>query len=509
MHLSWKRRFRRLGVAMFLALAAFAAILAYNALVMPSRQQRDVPPVDVPNGVDRDAAAKRLVGFLTPLTIASPDADKLDTAPFEKLHALFAASYPLVHARLSREFLGNPPVSLLYTWRGTDESLPAVLLMSHLDVVPIDPATKDLWDQSPDHPAFDGTFVWGRGALDVKSGAAAMLEAVELLLADDFVPQRTIYLAMGHDEEVGGMNGNRVIAETLRKRNVSLQCVLDEGGAILDGVIGGMSQPVAFVAVAEKGVAVLTITAHGSGGHGSVQSDQSAVSRLARALHRIEDHPLPADLDQGTNVLLEFLGPEMPFGKRLIVANRWCFDPLIVASFAAQPTTNAVIRTTTSFTGLESGFVANGIPQQAVARVDVRMLPGDSVEDVKRFLQQLVDDPVVVKRLSDDDRGVVVEVSREMDRTATISATDSTSFQVLQRTIHQLYGDCVVAAGVTAVATDSRYYAGLTNDILRFIPLRMKREDLQRVHGVNERIDADHYVDIIRFFAQLLRNSAQ
>jgi carboxypeptidase PM20D1 len=499
-----KRRLFRFCVTVLVVAFAFVAVLVYNAWRMPTRQTEE--SFEKPDAIDREVVAKRLTEILTPLTIAVRDADQLDTKPFEELHTLFERSFPLTHEQLTRERLGDPPISLLYTWKGSDPSLPAVLLMSHLDVVPIDPATRELWQKSPETPEFDGTFVWGRGALDVKSGAAAMFEAVELLLTKNFVPERTVYLAMGHDEEVGGRNGNRVIAHTLQQRGVRLQFVLDEGGAILDGVIGGIAKPVAFVAVAEKGAALMTITAHGSGGHGSMQSDQSAISRLVRALRRIETNPMPADLDQGTNLLLEFLGPEMSFFSRLVVANRWCCEPLIVARFASAKTTNAVIRSTTSFTGLESGFVANGVPQRATARIDVRMLPTDRTEDIRKRIEQLVDDPSVVVRQSEDDRGVVVEIEAGLGRNSTISAIDSKPFQILQRTIHQVHNDCVVAAGLTAVATDSRHYADLTDNTFRFIPLRMNSEDLQRVHGVNERIAADNYVEIIQFFAQLIRN---
>lgn len=499
-----RRRLIRFCVVVSVVAIALVAVLVYNALRMPSRQTEAT--FEKRDAIDKEAVAERLTEFLTPLTIAVREADQVETKPFEELHALFERHFPLTHQRLTRELLGDPPISLLYSWEGSDPSLPAVLFMSHLDVVPIDPATRDLWQKPPDNPEFDGTFVWGRGALDVKSGAAAMLEAVELLLAEGFVPKRTVYLAMGHDEEVGGRNGNRVIARTLQQRGIRLQFVLDEGGAILDGVIGGVAKPVAFVAVAEKGAALMTITAHGSGGHGSMQSDQSAISRLVRALRRIEDNPLPADLDQGTNLLLEFLGPEMPFFRRVVVANRWCFERLIVAGFAAKSTTNAIVRSTTSCTGLESGFVANGVPQRATAQIDVRMLPTDRTEDIRKQIEKLVDDPSVVVRQSEEDQGVVVKIEAGLGRNTTISAIDSKPFEILQRTIHQVHNDCVVAAGLTAVATDSRHYADLTDNTLRFIPLRMNSEDLQRVHGVNERIAADNYVEIIQFFAQLMRN---
>ena len=333
-----------------------------------------------------------------------------------------------------------------------------------------------------------------------------MFEAVELLLTKNFVPERTVYLAMGHDEEVGGRNGNRVIADTFRKRGVRLQFVLDEGGAILDGVIGGIAQPVAFVAVAEKGAALMTITAHGSGGHGSMQSDQSAISRLVRALRRIETNPMPADLDQGTNLLLEFLGPrnvvlQSPGGCESLVLRAIDCRPLRVRKDdqCRHPLDDIIHRVGIRVRGKRSSPASNRANRRS--HVTNRSYGG-----LRKRIEQLVDDPSVVVRQSEDDRGVVVEIEAGLGRNSTISAIDSKPFQILQRTIHQVHNDCVVAAGLTAVATDSRHYADLTDNTFRFIPLRMNSEDLQRVHGVNERIAADNYVEIIQFFAQLIRN---
>jgi len=125
-------------------------------------------------------------------------------------------TFPRVFAGLAPRRVG---ASLRCTWTGTDSSLPPALLMGHLDVVPVEPGTEGAWE----HPPFAGLvtdgFVHGRGALDDKGSVIAILEAVELLLAEGFVPRRTLHLAFGHDEEIGGNDGAKAVSQHEKRRD--------------------------------------------------------------------------------------------------------------------------------------------------------------------------------------------------------------------------------------------------------------------------------------------------
>ncbi len=90
--------------------------------------------------------------------------------------------------------------------------------MAHIDVVP--DGETDRWEKPPFSGENDGSFIWGRGTLDDKGSMVAMLEAVEKLIGENYVPERTIYLAFGHDEEISGYKGASVISNTLNKRGV-------------------------------------------------------------------------------------------------------------------------------------------------------------------------------------------------------------------------------------------------------------------------------------------------
>ena len=187
--------------------------------------------------------------------------------------------------------------SLLYTWEGRRPGAPAVLLMGHMDVVGIEPGTEGGWEHPPFAGERDEEWLWGRGTTDDKCSVIAIFEAVESLLAEGFRPDVTLYLAIGHDEEIGGGQGAASISALLASRGVRLDFVLDEGGAVVTGLLPGVTRPVALVGIGEKGYLNVELVAEGVGGHSSVPPPHTAVGDLAEAVARLEANPLPARLD--------------------------------------------------------------------------------------------------------------------------------------------------------------------------------------------------------------------
>src|SRR5438046_8401282 len=197
---------RRLFVAI---IAAALVVLAAVVIVRTSRfhsRQLAVEPVP-PLPLDTAAAAARLAGALRFRTVASQDSTEVDAGEFRRFQDYLRTTFPKLHARLGREVTGG--FSLLYEWRGSDSTLKPILLMAHQDVVPVEPGTEDRWTEPPFAGRISGGFVWGRGAMDDKGNLLALLEAVERLVGAGIAPRRTIYLAFGHDEEVGGRRGAR------------------------------------------------------------------------------------------------------------------------------------------------------------------------------------------------------------------------------------------------------------------------------------------------------------
>jgi len=248
-----------------LPLGAVVVLLAGFILARTVRYGSDPSAVErAPDIAIPESAAERLAGSLRIPTISHEDPAASDADAFRALHAYLQTAFPRVHAQIERETVRTH--SLLYTWRGSDPSLNPILLTGHLDVVPVEPGTEATWQEAPFGGRIADGFIWGRGAIDNKSAIVGTLEAVEMLLGEGFHPARTVYLAYGHDEEVGGTGGAREIAALLKSRGVGLEMVLDEGGVIGEGILPGIPAPVALVGIAEKGFVSLELSARTAGG---------------------------------------------------------------------------------------------------------------------------------------------------------------------------------------------------------------------------------------------------
>jgi carboxypeptidase PM20D1 len=474
------------GVALLLA------VLAVRALRFASKQMEVEPVTGI--AVDAEGVAERLAAALQIETVSHQDSAAFDAEQFRRFQTYLEESFPAVHEALSRETVGE--FSLLFRWAGTAQELKPILLMAHIDVVPVEPGTESEWT----HPAFAGRiadgYVWGRGALDDKGSLVTELEAVETLLGDGFQPRRTVYLAFGHDEEVGGMRGAKVIAETLRERGVELDYVLDEGGVVTDAV-PGVDAPVALVGVAEKGFVSLRLSVRTEGGHSSMPPDKTAVGILASAVHKLESHQVPGGIRGATAAMFDYLGPEMPFTRRVALANRWLFGPLIESRFGAAPEGNAMLRTTTAPTIFHAGVKDNVLPSSADAVVNFRILPGDGVASVIDHVRSTI-----------DDSRIEIEPLPFYSEPSAISDLGSESYRALQRTVHEMFPGVIVAPYLVVGGTDSRYFNGLTTNVFRFSPITLNRDDFKRVHATDERVAVEACADMVRFYMRLIRNTA-
>lgn len=438
--------------------------------------------------------AERLSRAIQFRTISTIDPAKFDPAPFIGIHQFLAEAYPLVHSRLQRQTVNQ--LSLLYTWQGSEPGLKPLLLTGHLDVVPVESGTESTWSQPAFSGQVEGGFIWGRGTLDCKCTVFGILEAVESLLAKGFQPRRTLLLGFGHDEEIGGMQGAAKIAAHLKEKGIELEAVLDEGLAIIDGLLPGVKEPVALVGTAEKGYLSLELTATGKGGHSSMPPKEKSISLLMAALLRLERHPMPARLDSITSQMFGGLQPLLPSAMRLVVKFRKFLAPLIIRTFGSSDVGNANMRTTMAPTMLRAGEKDNVLPQKAVAVVNFRLLPGDTTQQVISH----------VRRAIDDERISIAPLGGFMADPSPISETDSHSFRAIGKAIQQAFGVRVVAPGLVTGGTDCRNYAPLSRNCYRFSPIHVTPTDLKRVHGTDERIEVNAYHQAIGFFVRVIED---
>jgi len=417
------------------------------------------------------------------------------TEPFLAFHQFLENSFPLVHQHLQREIVND--YSLLFTWEGSEPELAPILLLSHMDVVPVEPGTEYDWQ----FPAFAGVvangYLWGRGAWDDKSTLLASLEAIELMLEQGLKPQRTVMLAFGHDEEVSGLQGAVKIAEMLSQRNVRFEFVLDEGASIDEGRFG-IEGAVALVSVAEKGYLTLQLTASGPGGHSSMPPAMTAVGRLAQAVDRLQKQTMPASLNEPTIAMFEALANDLPFVPKLMWANRWLFEPVIVQALTKDSISAALVRTTTAPTMLSAGVKENVLPQSAQATVNFRLAPGDSRELVVARGQAIIDDNEVQ---------VTVATGLQSEPSG-VASTDSYGYQQISRAVQEVVPEARVVPFLLFGATDSRHYQALSDSIFKFSAIQLAAGESNNIHGTNEKVPVAGYLGLIQFYHRLLLNSA-
>lgn len=465
-------------LAIFLVLIA---VLLFNTLRMQS-QQVAAEPLAWPEITN--AAYERLAGAIRFKTISFSEEIPPDSAAFFGFHRYLEENFPRVHQNLERTKIST--YSLLYKWEGSDASKKPLILLSHQDVVPVDKPTLDTWEAGPFEGKITDTHIIGRGTMDDKGTLVAALESVEMLLAEGFRPQRTLYLAFGHDEEVGGARGAKKIADYLKNKGVEALMTVDEGGFLADGMVPGLDGTVAIVNTAEKGYASFRLIVETKGGHSSAPPEENTIGILAQAIVDLENNQLPYKMVAPIDAQLQALGPELPFAQRIAMANPWLFGGMILKGLNAH--------TTTAPTIVEGGMKSNVIPTQAEATVNFRILPGETVESVEQHIRNTVHDTIRIEPV-----GFLVNPSRA-------SSTESESYKVLQKTIRGLFEDTPVIPGLVGGGTDARYFYDISEDVYRFYPLRISPRNMGGFHGIDEKIAKSNYDEMIGFTYHLIRN---
>jgi len=428
-------------------------------------------------------------------TISFEDPAEFDSSQFHRFNTFLKDEYPLSDSLLNHRIFNE--FSHLYEWRGSNTELKPIVLMGHIDVVPI--ASPDKWSVEPFGAEIKDGKIWGRGTIDDKFSVIGIMEAVEMLLKEDFQPERTIYLAFGHDEEVGGDFGAVAMVEHLKSKGIEAEYVLDEGYAITQKLIPGIDTDVAMIGIAEKGSTTIEFTVDMEGGHSSQPSPETAIDVLAKAISRLKEEPMEATLSEAMQGFMNQLGPEMGFVNKMAFANKSLFKPIIIATYeGASNAGNALIRTTTAPTIFEAGIKENVIPTTARALVNFRIIPGQTAEDVMEHCLAVMDD----ERVKAKFYGFNTNPSP-------VSPMDSWGYETINRSIKQVFEATFTAPNLVIAATDSRHFSPISKNIYRFVPYHINEQNINTFHGIDEHILVEDYKNAIRFYRQLILNSNQ
>jgi len=484
----------RIGIALVGVVAALVAVVAVRTALYeaPAAADSTVQLADVP-AVDLALAATHLAEAVRFRTISHQDASENDRAEWDRFHEWLATTYPAAHAAMSREVVAGH--TLVYTWPGSDPSRRPIVLLAHHDVVPVTPGTEGDWR----HPPFDGVIaddaVWGRGTVDNKGSLIGLFEALESLATAGFKPGRTVIIVSGHDEEVGGA-GAAAAAELLKKRNVTAEFVLDEG-LIVVADFPLLGRPVALVGIAEKGYGTLRITAPAKGGHSSTPPPQTGVEVLAKAVLAITSRPFPMRFEGPAAEMVRTLAPEARPVVKMAVANEWLFAPLLVSQIAATPAGAASLHTTIAPTMLRGSPKENVLPQDAAGWINYRIAPGHSADKV---LQHATD--------ATRGLGVNIEWVQPPYDPSPVSSVTSEGYRIIAAAAAD-GGRLPVAPGLVNATTDSRYFAGVAQDVYRFQPLVASLREIEMIHGTDEHLTLDNLRRMMEFYSQVIATAAR
>lgn len=474
-----------------LAVIALVAVLAVKTTLYKAPDYAPVDAGTLPSvTVDVARVVENVSKSVTFETVSQNLKDPLSTVQFRGFLEWIETAYPGVHATMSREMANLTPI---YKWEGKNPDTQPVLMTGHYDVVPAPVAELDRWEHAPFAGAVDADFVWGRGTIDDKIGVIGLLEAAEMLIADGFQPERTIYFIFGHDEEIGGQNGAGAAVALLGARGVQMEWSLDEGSMVLDDVLPGLPAPVASINIAEKGYVTLNITAKATGGHSSLPPAETAVGALAVAVERLMANPVPGGLTDATAEFFDAVAPEFGLAERVLFANQWLFRPVLEGILSGSGPTNAMLRTTTAPTMLQASLTENVLPTEAVAVVNFRIHPRDTVESVVAHVEEVIDNPDV-------------EVTLRGDPThpSPVSSAETEGFQLLAQATLGAFGNVILVPGLTVAGTDTKHFSKISDDSYRFNPMTFGPDDLSRIHGINERVSIADLERAVQFYAQIM-----
>ncbi|MFN9856273.1 MAG: M20/M25/M40 family metallo-hydrolase [Bacteroidota bacterium] len=470
-------------------LAAFLVLIGILVFNTPKQSQpangNSIEPIPAAG----DSAAWHLSRALQIKTVSKGDTLPIDTAEFVAFRQFLESSYPLIHRQLQRQIFNE--FSYLYRWKGKDSSLAPWVLMAHTDVVPVEAAVEKNWSVPSFSGAIKNDTIWGRGAVDDKSSVIAIMEAIENLLQLGFIPERTIYIALGHDEEVAGRRGARVISDWMREQKIRPAFVLDEGGQIDTEHFKELGRPVAIIATGEKGYTNIDLSVELPGGHSSMPAKETAIDILNKAVVAVREKQIPGSITPVVEEMIRRTTAPGPFLKRMVTHNLWLTEPLVKMEMEKSKETNALIHTTLVPTIVQGGIKDNVIPSTAKATFNSRILQGQSSDDVLAF----------VKKAVNDERVLIKKQTKSLMEPSSITPFRDPSFLQLERIIKNAVPNVIVSPFLMIGASDSRYFRDFSEAVLNFSAI----QNMKGFHGIDERIGIKDLDRMIWFYKQLLQ----
>ncbi|MBQ8591231.1 MAG: M20/M25/M40 family metallo-hydrolase [Lachnospiraceae bacterium] len=472
------------GILIVIVLLFLFVILLRTMLFTPKPVARvEAKSVDL----DEDKIIADMVDMIRCKTVSNRDEAMVDYAEFEKFEQLLKERFPKIHEKCQLEKIGK--TGLLYYLPGKSSEKPSVC-MAHYDVVPIE---EEGWSK----PAFEGVIeeecIWGRGTLDTKGTLCGIMEALEQMLAEEYVPANDLYLSFSGEEEIDGDSCADIVSY-LEQKKIKPAIVVDEGGAVVEHVFPGVQEECALVGIGEKGGVNLDFTMDSEGGHASTPPVHTVLGQLSEAICKIEKHPFKRQLVKPVAEMFDILGRHSTFLYRMIFANLWCFMPVLdMICKKSGGELNAMMRTTVAVTRMEGSKAYNVLPPKASFGVNMRLLGDDTIQSSIEYLQNVI-----------KNQKIKIELVNGMNPSI-YSDTACEEWHKLETVIRQTWPEVIVSPYLMMACSDSRHYCRITDRVYRFSAMRLSKEERAMVHGNNERIPIETLLKTVEFYIRLLQ----
>jgi len=478
---------RSLATTCIRTVAGICVVFALASIGAVGAQARDhgdrglVKPAPTPKPINYDKLTQEAVALLQQyvrINTTNPPGNELDAAKMLKEKFLTDG----IPATVWEPAPGRGIVAARL--RGTGRHAKALVLLSHMDVVPANPKE---WQVPPFSAQIRDGEIWGRGTLDDKGpGVIELMAMLALKRAGVLLDRDVIFLATG-DEEEGGKIGAGWMVEHEADIYSDARYLLNEGGGIMSRPNG---RKYYAVSLSEKTPLWLRLTATGEAGHAAVPPDNTAVTRLIAALDRLVAYRAPIRVINPVRdyfrAIAQLDGGPPEFSNLAIAMRNLAF----ASKFVSVPRQNALVRDTFMPTVLSGSQKTNIIPASAYAEIDSRLLPGDNPQQIVADLRKVIaDDTIKIDVMLNFPAESSPRKSELMTAIGKLAATD----------------DTVVVPMMIAGFTDSHYFREKGLDSYGFIPIGATQAEERGVHGVNERVAVKELGAAVRRMVELLK----
>ena len=410
-----------------------------------------------------------------------------DRTKFYDFHKELEALFPKVHQTCEKhEFDG----SLLFKWKGKGNHEP-ILLMSHQDVV----EAKGDWKHEP----FSGDIdekgcVWGRGTVDTKGSLFCIFSALEELIWEGYEPECDVYIASSCTEEISG-EGAPLIAKYLTDQGVQLALLLDEGGMIVEEPVGGVKGIYGMVGVVEKGYGDVKFVAKSNGGHASAPGKNTPLVRLGKFMAEIDkNNPFTAKLTPTVREMFRRMTPNMTLGMRVIFANLWLFEGLLLKLLPViSPAAAAMTRTTIAFTTAKGANGLNVLPQEAYVTANMRFIHHQPNKESIALLGEIAKKyQIETEALYNDEPCPIVDYK-------------SDAFHLIEDVAAEIYPGVGICPYTMTGGTDAKFYKEICQNAMRFAPIYIDAQQYSSIHGINENIYQGALTKAVDFYKAIIK----